>query len=306
MLHFIDIDDHSPAWLKHVLDISQKLRDDLRRRRATPILVGKTLAMLFEKPSLRTRVSFEQAMYQLGGHSIVLDRDEVGLGKRESVADFARVISGMVDGVMARVFEHEKLTEMAKYCTVPVVNALSDHSHPCQALADIMTMQDEFGLDLRGRKLAFIGDGNNVARSVACLCGKLGIKFALAAPAGYTLPPGDFEAIRKLCPGAEMSVTHDPFEAARGADALYTDTFVSMGQEDEKEERLRVFRDYQINEKLLAAAPPHAIVMHCLPAYRGIEITDAAMDGPQSRVFPEAHNRLHAQKGLLAVVMGGQ
>lgn len=306
MIHFIDIDDHSPAWLKHVLDVSQKLRDDLRRRRPTPVLVGRTLAMLFEKPSLRTRVSFEQAMYQLGGHSIVLDREEVGLGKRESVADFARVINGMVDGVMARVFEHEKLTKMAEFCTVPVVNALSDHSHPCQALADIMTMQDEFGLDLRGRKLAFIGDGNNVARSLACLCGKLGVKFTLAAPTGYELPRSDLEAIRALCPGAEMRVTHDPLEAASGADALYTDTFVSMGQEEEKEHRLRVFRDYQINEKLLAAAPAHAIVMHCLPAYRGVEITDGVMDGPQSRVFPEAHNRLHAQKGLLAVLMGGQ
>jgi ornithine carbamoyltransferase len=305
MTHFIDIENHSSAWLHHVLDVSHRLRDELRRKRLTPVLNGKTLAMLFEKPSLRTRVSFEQAMYQLAGQTIVLGNSEVGLGVRESVEDFSRVISGMVDGVMARVFEHEKLLGMARACTVPVINALSDHSHPCQALADVLTIQDEFGLDLRGKKLAFIGDGNNVARSLAMLCAKLDIQFTLAAPAGYDLDAAELEQIGKLGGPAPL-LMRDPIEAVKGADAVYTDTFVSMGQESEKEHRLRVFKNYQVNETLMAAAPKHAIVLHCLPAYRGIEISAGVMDGPQSRVFPEAHNRLHAQKGLLAVLMGGQ
>jgi len=207
--------------------------------------------------------------------------------------------------VMARVFEHRKLRDLADHATIPVVNALSDDSHPCQALADVLTMQDEFGPDLRGRTLAFIGDGNNVALSLAELCAKLGIKFVLAAPSGYELPGHKLDAIRRQCPGAELHTTHDPRQAASGADALYTDTFVSMGQEEEKQARLAAFRDYQINDHLLAAAPGHAVVLHCLPAYRGVEITDAVMDGPRSRVFPQAHNRLHVQKGLLAALMGG-
>lgn len=304
MTHFIDIDDHPSDWLAQLLALAH----DLRRTRQNdgfnePILAGKTLAMLFEKPSLRTRVSFEQAMYELGGHAIVLSQSEVGLGQRESIADVARVLSGMVDGIMARVFEHEKLTELASCATVPVINALSDRSHPCQALADVMTLQDEFGEDVSGRTIAFVGDGNNVALSLARLCAKLDVGFVCASPDGYALAEADLASIRDAHPNADVSQVTDPKQAVADADAIYADTFVSMGQESDKEARIAEFAGYQINADLLAAAPDHAIVLHCLPAYRGIEITDDAMDGPQSRVFAQAHNRLHAQKALVATVM---
>ena len=299
--HLISLAENTSEEIHHILNVAFTLRDQRQRGEAHgAVLRGQTLAMIFEKPSLRTRVSFEQAMLELGGHAIVLGQHEVGLGKRESVADVTRVLCGMVHGIAARVFEHHKLEEMAKYSDKPVINMLSDYSHPCQALADVMTLADEFGRgpeDLRGRTLAFVGDGNNVARSLAVICGKLGMNFTVACPRGYEL---------EQAPGLTFKMISDPKEAVRDADAVITDTFVSMGQEAEKEERLRIFRDYQVNRDLLDAAPSHAVVLHCLPAYRGIEITDEVMDGPQSRVFPEAHNRLHAQKGLLAVLMGGQ
>ena len=304
--HFIDIDDHDLEWLLHVLEVSHTLKAERESGEPNePILTGRTLAMLFEKPSLRTRVSFQQAMYELGGQAIILHNQEFGIGERESASDIARVLSGMVHGIMARVFDHQKLRDLAEHATVPVINALSDSSHPCQALADLMTMQEEFGPDLTGRTLAFIGDGNNVARSLARLCARMGVRFILAAPQGYQLEPELYDTIRADAPGADLLTITDPIAAARQADAIYTDTFVSMGQETEKEERLAVFKDYQVNERLMAAAPRHAIALHCLPAYRGVEITDAVMDGPQSRAFPQAHNRLHAQKGLLAVLLGG-
>jgi ornithine carbamoyltransferase len=206
---------------------------------------------------------------------------------------------------MARVFEHEKLQELAAHSRVPVINALSDYSHPCQALADAMTLMDEFGRDLKGRTVAYVGDGNNVARSLAVICGRLGVGFVLASPPGYELEQQFLDRIMAHVPGLSFRMTHDPLEAVRNADAIYTDTWVSMGQEDEKSKRLAAFKDFQVNEQLIQAAPKQAIVLHCLPAYRNVEITDAAMDGPRSRVFPQAHNRLHAQKGLLAVLMGG-
>jgi ornithine carbamoyltransferase len=304
MRHFLDISDHDVPTLRRVLDLAFELR---AQRSAgvgnAALLRGKTAALLFEKPSLRTRVSFEQAMYELGGRAIVLSGAEVGIGTRESPADIARVLSGMVHGIVARVFAHQKLRELASHATIPVVNALSDDSHPCQALADLMTLMDEFGHDLTGRTLAFIGDGNNVARSLAHLCARLGMGFVLSCPEGYELEPALFHQIHREFPGAPSRICRDPRDAVRHADAIYTDTFVSMGQESEKARRLQAFKDYQINGDLLAAAPPHAVVLHCLPAYRGVEITDQAMDGPRSRVFPQAHNRLHAQKGLLATLM---
>lgn len=308
MNHFLTIADATTDQLHRVLELARALRSERERGEPNePVLTGQTLAMIFEKPSLRTRVSFQQAMFELGGQSIVLGRDEIGLGKRESVADVARVLSGMVQGIAARVFDHQHLVDLAAHSEVPVINMLSDFSHPCQALADVMTMIDEFAPqridDLAGRTLAFIGDGNNVARSLALICGKLGMNFILASPPDYALEQAFADRIMRDVPTMTFEMTHDPAAAVRHADAIYTDTFVSMGQEDEKEHRLRVFKDYQINTELLAAAPPHAIVLHCLPAYRGIEITDQVMDGPQSRVFPQAHNRLHAQKGLLATLM---
>ncbi len=288
-----------------MLQVAKTLRDERDAGKANkPVLAGQTLAMLFEKPSLRTRVSFEQAMIELGGHSIVMGQ-EVGLGKREAVSDVAKVLGGMVHGVAARVFEHQKLIDMAEYAGVPVVNMLSDESHPCQALADIMTLQDEYGMDLNGRSVAFVGDGNNVARSVAILCGKLGVRFVLASPEGYAFTKDARKAIMNDAPELDLMITENPIEAVKGVDAVFTDTFTSMGQEAEKQAREQAFKGYQVNDGLLSHAADHAIVLHCLPAYRGVEITDEVMDGPRSRVFPEAHNRLHAQKGMLAVLMGG-
>ncbi|MBI1338563.1 MAG: ornithine carbamoyltransferase [Phycisphaera sp.] len=311
MPHFVSIADTPSDTLRRIFAQAFALRARRERKESTrTVLLGKTLAMIFEKPSLRTRVSFEQAMNELGGHAIVLTDKEVGLGKRESVADIARVLSGMVQGIAARVFEHAKLTELAQHSAVPVVNMLSDYSHPCQALADAMTMMDEFcpgqtdPVALSGKTLAYVGDGNNVARSLATLCGKCGMNFILATPPGYELEPQFIDRIMSQVPGMNFETTHDPIAAVHYADAIYTDTWVSMGQEQEKQERLRAFAGYEVNDRLLAAAPRHAIVLHCLPAYRGIEITDSVMDGPRSRVFPQAHNRLHAQKGLLAVLMG--
>ncbi len=305
MKHFLSIADATTDELKHILAVAKKLRDQRDAGEANaPVLAGKTLAMLFEKPSLRTRVSFEQAMIELGGHSIVMGQ-EVGLGKRESVSDVAKVLGGMVHGIAARVFEHQKLIDFAEYAGVPVINMLSDLSHPCQALADLMTIQDEFGADLNGRSVAFIGDGNNVAYSVAILCGRLGVRFVLASPDGYAFSEKTKKQIMAGAPQLDMEITRDPIEAVKGVDAVFTDTFTSMGQEAEKDARLKAFKGYQVNDQLLAHAADHAIVLHCLPAYRGVEITDAVMDGPRSRVFSEAHNRLHAQKGLLAVLIGG-
>ena len=305
MKHFLSIADATSDELKHMLAVSKRLRDERDAGKANaPVLAGKTLAMLFEKPSLRTRVSFEQAMIELGGDSIIMGQ-EVGLGKREAVSDVAKVLGGMVHGIAARVFEHQKLVDFAEYGGVPVINMLSDESHPCQALADIMTLQDEFGADLSGRSVAFIGDGNNVARSVAILCGRLGVRFVLASPSGYEFKPEVQKQLLADAPGMDLEVISDPIDAVKGVDAVFTDTFTSMGQEDEKAARLKAFAGYQVNDGLLSHAADHAVVLHCLPAYRGVEITDEVMDGPRSRVFPEAHNRLHAQKGLLAVLMGG-
>jgi len=243
-------------------------------------------------------------MIELGGHSIIMGQ-EVGMGKREAVSDVAKVLGGMVHGIAARVFEHQKLIDLSQYAGIPVINMLSDESHPCQALADLMTLQDEFGADLSGRSVTFVGDGNNVARSVAVLCGRLGVKFTLASPEGYSFTDEDAKQLRGYAPGMELELIRDPADAVKDADAVFTDTFISMGQEDEKQARLEAFKGYQVNEALIAHAADHAVVLHCLPAYRGVEITDEVMDGPRSRVFPEAHNRLHAQKGLLAVLMGG-
>lgn len=304
MKHFISIADHSREDVHRVIDRAFELRDQRGKPDAEKPLAGRTLAMLFEKPSLRTRVSFEQGMIELGGYAIVMAGGEVGIGARESPADVARVLGGMVHGIMARVFDHQMLIDLAEHSPVPVINALSDDSHPCQALADVMTIMDEFGRDVTGKTLAFVGDGNNVAKSLALLCAKLGMNYTIACPEDYALDPGLLDGLAKQHPDLRFKEVRSPREAIADADAIYADTFISMGQEEEKGRRLDAFREYQINASLLSAAPKHAIVLHCLPAYRGIEITNEVMDGPQSRVFPQAHNRLHAQKGLLATLMG--
>jgi ornithine carbamoyltransferase len=305
MKHFVSIASCSTQELQHTLDVAARLKKQYRQSgHNDPLLAGKTLAMIFEKPSLRTRVSFAVAMTHLGGLGLLLREDEVGLGKRESVADVARVLSGMCDGIMARTFSHQNIVDLARWSTVPVINALTDYSHPCQAMADMMTIQEKLG-ELRGRTLVYVGDGNNVARSLSLACGKFGLRFVLSSPGGYELPSADMDRIMSQVPDLDFQVIPKPADAVREADIIYTDTWVSMGQEAEKERRLRDFAPYIIDEVLLSKAPKTALVMHCLPAYRGKEISDGVMEGKQSIVFDQAENRLHWQKGLLAVLMGG-
>ncbi len=306
MKDFISISDCGAGQMQHFLDVALELRLERKEKGFNePMLRGQSLAMIFEKPSLRTKVSFEQAMYHLGGQSILLGQ-EIGLGQRESPADVAKVLEGMVDGIMARVFEHEKLTEMAEAVDIPVINALSDYSHPCQALADVMTMMDEFGSQIRGRKMVYVGDGNNVTRSLAWACAYLGVNFVSCSPSGYEIEDAFIAELSERFSDVKITKESDPMRGVQGADAIYTDTWVSMGQEEEKAKRLAAFEGYQVNQALVNQGSDRAIVLHCLPAYRGIEITDEVIDGGQSRVFAQAHNRLHAQKGVLAVLMGGR
>ncbi|HEV8605974.1 MAG TPA: ornithine carbamoyltransferase [Tepidisphaeraceae bacterium] len=303
MKDFISIADCSKEELREFLDVAARLKKQYKATgRNDPILAGKMLAMIFEKPSLRTRVSFAVAMQHLGGSAIMLRQEEVGLGQREAVKDVARVLSGMCDGVTIRSVDHGKVLELAKWSSIPVVNALSDLSHPCQAMADLMTIEEHFG-ELEGRTLAFIGDGNNVARALATACGRFGMRFILASPSAYKLSSDDFDRIMSQVPELDFAVTEDPEDAVREADVIYTDTWVSMGQEAEKEKRIGDFHGYEVNSQLLAKAPRSAVVLHCLPAYRGLEISDEVIEGKQSLVFPQAENRLHFQKGLLAVLM---
>ena len=305
MKHFVAIADHTPDFLRHTLDVSKRLKKQLKETgKNDPVLGGKTLAMIFEKQSLRTRVSFHVGMVQLGGAAMMLRGEEMGWGKREEIRDVARVLASMCNGVMARTFEHEKLNQLAKFSNVPVINGLTDYNHPCQAMADVMTIEEKFG-KLAGLSMAFIGDGNNVARSLASACGKFGMRFTIAAPGGYAWSQDDVDHIMGKVPGLDLVTTSDPIEAVREADVVVTDTWVSMGQEAEKERRVKDFAGFQVDDKLLKNAPKHAVVLHCLPAYRGLEISDEVIEGPRSLVFQEAENRLHFQKGLMAVLIGG-
>ena len=300
--HLIAIAGLSDADLAEVFRVARDLKARWSRGERVNSLQGKTLGMIFEKPSLRTRVSFEVGMNQLGGSAVYLTQAEIGLGRREAPKDVARVLSGFVDGIMARTFAHETIEELAAHSRVPVVNGLSDFSHPCQALADMLTAIEEFG-EVRGRTWAFVGDGNNVARSLCVLCGRMGVRFRLAAPAGYELADDFLGAARELAPDLDYQLVRDPTEAVRGADVVYTDTWTSMGQESQEAKRRKVFAPYQVNAALVAAAAPGAVVMHCLPAHRGEEITDDVLDGPKSRVFQEAENRCHAQKAVLHLLL---
>lgn len=306
MKHFLSIADLSPDEILHILDLSAKLKEEWKKGGNKPILAGKTLGMIFQKPSLRTRVSFEMAMRHLGGHAIYLSPDEIQMGKRESVADVARVLSRYVDAIMARVFSHKDLEELARYSSVPVINGLSDYSHPCQAMGDIFTILEKRG-SIKGLKLAFVGDGNNVCNSLLFITSKLGMDMAVASPKGYEPRP---DVVRKAMEfasrsGSKITITNDPVEAVRDADIIYTDVWTSMGQEAEAEERAKVFPPYQVNSALVARAKPNVMVMHCLPAHRGQEITDEVADGPHSIIFDQAENRLHAQKGILAYLLAG-
>jgi ornithine carbamoyltransferase len=306
MKHFISIADHSTQELRHFLDVAKRLKKQHKETgRNDPLFAGKTLAMIFEKPSLRTRVSFAVAMAHLGGEGLILRDEEVGLDTREPVQDVARVLSGMCDGIMARTFQHSKMERLAQFASVPVINGLTDHDHPCQAMTDLMTIEEHFG-NLQGRTLTFVGDANNVARSLAEACGRFGMRFIMASPGGYEFTSADVDRIMASVPNLDFVVMRDPQESVREADVVCTDTWVSMGQETQKQKRLTDFHGYIVDERLMAAAPKHAVVIHCLPAYRGYEISEAVLEGPQSLVFQEAENRLHFQKGLLAVLMGGQ
>ena len=306
MDHFISLADLTPDELRYLLNLAVALKDEWRAGGNRPLLEGQTLGLVFQKPSLRTRVSFEMAMLHLGGQALYLSPFEIKLGERESVPDVARVLSRYVDGIMARVFAHADVLTLAEYSRVPVINGLSDYNHPCQGLADFLTIVERKGRSLQGRKLAFIGDGNNVATSLLFGASLLGMDFAIAGPQGYELP-SDVWALGQqfaTASGSRMLATHDPHEAVAGADVIYTDVWASMGQETEAEERARTFMPYQVNTALVAEAKPDVTVMHCLPAHRGQEITDGVCDGPHSALWDQAENRMHAQKAILVELMG--
>ncbi len=305
MNHFLDIEHHTSEELQGLLDLAIQLKKEHKAGGNPPLLKGKALAMVFQKPSLRTRVSFEMGMQHLGGHALYLSPAEIGLGKRESIADVARVLSGYVDVIMARVFEHAHILQLAEWASVPVINGLSDYSHPCQAMADALTIQEEFG-SLKGLNVVYVGDGNNVAVSLMHIAAKLGANFTIANPAGYDLSEDAIDLGYEFAKvsGSSISLTRDPHEAVQNADVIYTDTWTSMGQEEETAKREKVFPPYQVNATLVGEAKPTVIVLHCLPAHRGQEITDEVADGSHSRLFPQAENRLHAQKAVLVRVLG--
>jgi ornithine carbamoyltransferase len=285
--------------------LAKELKDEWRGGGNKPVLVGKTLGMIFQKPSLRTRVSFEMGMAHLGGRAMYLSPQEIQLGQRESIADVARVLSRYVHGIMARVFAQADVEALAAHASVPVINGLSDFVHPCQALSDLFTIYERRGT-LKGVTLAYVGDGNNVANSLLLAGSRVGMEIRVATPAGHE-PDGQIVSdARKWArdAGGDVVLDVDPRSAVRGADVVYTDVWTSMGQEAERETRLRLFRGYQVNQELLAMAKPDALVMHCLPAHRGEEITDEVIDGPQSIVFHQAENRMHLQKAILVSLLG--
>lgn len=299
MRHLVTLSDLTADEVEKVLSISEDLKSKFNRGEREPLLPGRMMALLFEKQSLRTRVSFEACMTHLGGGSLILG-DDAGFGKRESLADFTRVLSQMVDVIVVRSKAHQTVVDIAAHADCSIVNGLTDFAHPCQALADLFTIQESFG-SLKGRKLAWVGDGNNVARSLALACARLGVELAVATPPGYELDVSTIEL-----PEGTLTTTHDPVEAVQGASAVYTDVWASMGQEAEQEQRKKDFAAFQVNETLMSHAPSDAIFMHCLPARRGEEVTDAVIDSPQSVVVEQAANRMHVQKGVLVWLLGSQ
>ena len=301
---FISLHDFSQAEISCILDVAKELKDAQKAGRPHPILQGKTLGMIFTKSSTRTRVSFEVGMYQLGGYALFLSGRDIQLGRGETIVDTARVLSRMIDGIMIRTFSHQEVLDLAKYATIPVINGLTDLLHPCQVLADLMAIQEHKGR-LAGLKLAYIGDGNNMAHSLMFGGAKMGLHVVIASPPGYKPDPlivALAQADAKYN-GGLVEVVDDPLEAVRGADVLYTDVWASMGQEEEAQVRRVAFEGYQINSDILKRADHSAIVLHCLPAHRGEEITDDVIEGVQSVVIDEAENRLHAQKAILALVI---
>jgi len=302
MRHLLELWDWTAEEILDLLKEASRLKKAHLRGKNKPSLQGHVLALIFEKPSLRTRVSFQAAIAQLGGSSIFLSGAEVGLGSRETVPDFARTISNYVSGVVLRTFKHETVAEFAAHAGCPVINGLSDYSHPCQALGDLLTLQEQCA-PLEGRTLVFVGDGNNVARSLAIGCGKLGVHFILAAPEGYGFDEPFLKNYRRAVPEGNLQQTNDPRKAVRAADVIYTDVWASMGQESEREHRQRKFTRFQVNADLFKLAPAQARFMHCLPAHRGEEVTSDILDSERSIVFDQAGNRMHAQKALLEMLL---
>ncbi len=297
---FVAIDDYSLEELRTILELARKQKPLAREHRLPASHPGRVLACVFAKPSLRTRISFEVAMGQLGGRSLFVTDKEIGMGKRESVHDVAKVLSRLVDGIMIRWFDHDEVVQLASHATVPVVNGLTDLNHPCQVMADIMTIEEHLG-SIDGKTVVMVGDGNNLANSWLNASIRFPFNFILACPEGYTPDEG---ILRKAeAAGASFMITHDPTEAVQGAHVIYSDAFYSMGQEAEAQQRRRDFAPFRITTELLAGADPEHIVLHCLPAHRGEEITDEVMDGPHSVVFDEAENRLHAQRAILATLI---
>jgi ornithine carbamoyltransferase len=302
---FLTISDYSKIELEELLNLALSLKVEHFSKGNKPLLKGKVLGMVFNKPSLRTRISFDMAMRHIGGDALFISPNEIGLGKRESIADVARVLAGYVSGIMARVFAHDHVTELAKWSSVPVLNGLSDYNHPCQAFTDIFTIFEHFHT-LNNLKVAYVGDGNNVALSLMLACARLGINFSIASPEGYDISPTAWTSAEKESKlnGSTIEQNRKPQEAVNNADVVYTDTWTSMGQEEESKKRELIFPPFQVNSALLSFAKPTAIVMHCLPAHRGQEITNEVADGPQSFLFTQAHNRLHAQKAILVDLLG--
>lgn len=304
--HFISIHDITVDEFNHLMKLGLELKAETKKGIRHKILDGKVLGMIFTKSSTRTRVSFETGMYQLGGYPIFLSSNDIQLGRGESIYDTANVMSRFVDGIMIRTFAHQDVLDLAEFGQVPVINGLTDLLHPCQVMADLMTVYEHKG-KLEGLKMAYIGDGNNMANSLLYGCAKAGMDISVATPVGYE-PDAEVTQNAKedaLLTGSNIVITHDPTEAIKDADVVCTDTWVSMGQEAEKAERIKIFQDYQVNSELFDHSNDDSIFIHCLPAYRGYEVTEDIIDGPRSVIFDEAENRLHAQKAVLAAVMGG-
>jgi len=305
MKHFLAVSDLSSGEVQDLLELAIKLKEEYFKKGNPPYFKGKVLGMIFQKPSLRTRVSFDMAMRHCGGDALYLSPNEIGLGQRESIADIARVLSGYVQALMARTFDHTHVLELARWSEIPVVNGLSDYNHPCQGIGDALTIQEKFG-KAKGLNVAYVGDGNNVAVSLMHVCAKLGWNFTIANPEDYDISPKAVEIAKEIIKETSSVLTfvRDPHEAVKGAQVIYTDTWTSMGQEEESAKREKVFPPYQVNAQLVSEADKDVIVMHCLPAHRNHELTDDVADGPHSVIFPQAHNRLHAQKAILARMFG--
>lgn len=301
----IELDDYTPEEIQYLLDSAIELKHKHRSGEVFQPLKGKTIGLIFEKSSTRTRVSFESGMFQLGGHALFLSKNDIQLGRGEPISDTAQVMSRYLDGIMIRTFGHDNVINLARYASIPVINGLSDMAHPCQVLADLQTILEHKGR-LEGLKMAYIGDGNNMANSLLIGGAKMGMHVAVASPEGYEPDERIIQLSREIAQetGAEITVTHDPAAAVKDADVVYTDVWASMGFEEEQKQREAAFANYQVNEKLMQLAKPDYLFLHCLPAHRGEEVTEGVIDGENSVIFDQAENRLHAQKALMVALMG--